>query len=1590
MKKANKSGKAPQSYDFKETEKYWKKFWLEHNLYKARDNDLSKEKKYILTEFPYPSGSSLHVGHCFRYTVPDVYSRFLRMKGYNVLFPIGWDAFGLPTEERARKEGKNPKVTTKENIANFKDQVLRMGYGFDWDREINTTDPDYYKWTQWIFGEFFKAGLAEQKEVELWWCPNLGTVLANEEIIDGPKGEKLSERGEHPVYKKKMKQWVLKMPKYAEKLLEGLEQTNFPGHIKEMQRSWIGKSEGTTIQWDVVGRHSVQKTDFQEDVQELKRSLDEAKEQGKMLVACTVVKNKEGRFLVMKRADWDTGGGRWDLPGGLTGEVEDIFEAAKRELYEESGIKTNRIKYSHWYDFDLAEFNQPEKRFRCFVFYTEAENPVILSEEHQDYKWVNINEVEKYLGWENQREAVYRIVSKIYPTYTEEGLSVDYSIKPRERAVGIIKIKNTDKFVAYLKPGNRQMHFFGAGTLDEGETSEKAVIREIKEELGLSGLQCAADLGVCHKFLNYPTHGKKSLSYNVEHYFLLECTQESWNAREKAEVDESGGEVVLVREESLRRNGWDQLNWALDNLEIVEKNRLEILLATHNKSKIKRYQEKLDFQEITFVTTDDLEITISEPDENGSDEWENAKIKAKAYYQKTGKVSLAQDTGLYFDYESLKGKHSDEEFPEQPGKDSQVIAGVTLHDSQEKRYEKMLKFYTGIAKRFGGQIKAYFKDVFCLYDGQKFYKAEGIRRITFTEKVHSQKDVYFPLCSFYKVDRFNKYYHDLSEEEMEQFLEPGLKQARTLLEHFVAKEINQTLETFTTRVDTIFGATFLVIAPEHPLLFKLATKNQKLSVENYVKEVKKKSERERQIGGEKTGVFTGSYVRQPFTGKKIPIYVADYVLGGYGTGAIMAVPGHDERDAEMALKYDIPLVETVSIDGKPRNNFLEKIKQGDVFTEDGILFNSQEFSGMISAEARKEITTKLIKENKGRKEVNYKFRDWVFSRQRYWGEPFPFEYLKVDGKELTRKKQDTKYLIFDFDGVIGDTLEDFAEIVHRDLAKNMTVEEIKQEWFIGHHLSPKYKRGNVYTKEDAQDSLRKRQELGEKILSRGPRLFDEFVEQLLEFDNVKMAVVSSGSGNYIKPFTAKTGLPFTHILAAEDDLSKENKVEKVCKDWGVSPKKVYFFTDTKSDVLELWEILDARKIFGCSWGWHGYDRLREVLPDERILKEFDEIKNIFDYNKYTYINHEPYQIKLLGESDLPLTLPDVEDYQPSVDGSSPLAKSDWVEIKDDNGRQIGYREADTMPNWAGSSWYYLRYLDPHNSEELADQEKLKYWLPVDHYFGGSEHTTLHLLYSRFWHRFLFDKGIVPTPEPYNQRTNGGILLAEDGRKMSKSLDNVINPDEKLETVGADALRIYINFIGPYDATVCWQEGGLKACKRLVDNVYALNAKTVKTPVVDRKLQTGYHKMVKAVTEYLEDMKNNVAVAEIMTFTNLLKEYEEIPEQIWTGFLRAFAPMAPFITEELWYNVNGYDRNDASRSIHLQPWPEYNSELIIEENVTIAVQVNGKLRATFEVPKDSEDQEVLDKAKIKAEKWLQGKEIKFSKVIRNKVVTFAVI
>lgn len=787
------------SYDHKAIEEKWRQVWDAKNAFYCDTHDFSKPKYYVLDMFPYPSGQGLHVGHPEGYTATDIVARMKRMQGFNVLHPMGWDAFGLPAEQFAIKNNQHPDVFTKKNIANFKRQINSLGFSYDWSKEISTTDPSYYKWTQWIFAQMFKHDLAYVADIPVNYCPELGTVLANEEVIDGK-----SERGGYPVIRMPMRQWILRITAYADKLEKDLEDLDWPKSTLEMQRNWIGRSSGVSIRFPIKG--------------------------------------KENEF------------------------------------------------------FDV----------------------------------------------------------------------------------------------------------------------------------------------------------------------------------------------------------------------------------------------------------------------------------------------------------------------------------------------------------------------------------------------------------------------------------------------------------FTTRVDTLFGCTYCCLAPEHPLVQKLVTPEQKEAVEAYVKASASKSDLARTgTNQEKTGVYLGVEAINPINGKAIPVYIADYVLGSYGSGAVMAVPAHDTRDYAFAKKHDLPIIQVI---------------EGDIsesaYTEDGKHMNSSFADGMNIADAKAAITAKLVELGAGKEVVNYKLRDWIFSRQRYWGEPIPVVKLD-DGTEFP-----------------------------------------------------------------------------------------------------------------------------------------------------------------------------------------------------------------------------------LPEDQLPLVLPEMDRYQPSSNGKPPLsnAPKSWLDYVTPDGRH-GERETNTMPQWAGSCWYYIRYIDPHNPDALCDEKLLKHWLPVDLYIGGAEHAVLHLLYARFWHKFLYDIGVVGCKEPFQKLYHQGMILGENGEKMSKSRGNVVNPDAVVESHGADSLRLFEMFAGPLSEVKPWSTNGLDGARRFIERVYRLVDEEPYCSLLsdenDGSLDYAYNAMIQKVTKDFEDLSFNTAISTMMVFVNECYKAKKLYRPYIEGLVQVFSCVCPFVGEEMWQKLG----HEELLTYH--PWPKVDATKLVKETVKLAVSVNGKMRDVMELPRDIAQEEAvaLAKANPKIVPWIEGKTIK---------------
>jgi leucyl-tRNA synthetase len=980
-----------KKYDHKAIERRWQKYWRAEKIHNTPDKVLGKDNFHLLVEFPYPSGN-LHVGHWYAFALPDILARAMRMRGKNVLYPIGFDAFGLPAENAAIKNKLNPRTWTEGNIAHMKKQITSMGTSFDWSREVVTCDPAYYKWTQWLFLQLFKKGLAYQKQTAVNWCPNDKTVLANEQVADGR-----CERCEAEVVQKDMLQWNIKITDYADRLIDDLAPLDWPEQIKESQRNWIGRSEGAEINFPL----------------------------------------------------------------------------------------------------EFENKNAPKLNFLLLHGYKGSARGAHLS-------WLK-NELEK-------------------KGYVVQAPDMPNSNTPKEQE-------------------------------------------------------------------------------QIQHVF------------DRCRIDEN---TVIVGHS------------------------LGCVVAMKLLQKINRHVAGL----VLVAPAIDPSFPDAEP---------------KPYWK---------DFPWNIDYGKIQALTA-----------FRIIISDTLEQVKRGAYIKHLS----------GEIGA------VLVEGK------------------AEKE------------------HFLGKEEP-----------------LVLAQLTPHITVFTTRSDTLFGATYLVLAPEHPLVKRVIENNVPFKNESeivrYIALSSKKTDMDRQTDKEKTGVrLEGVEAINPATGEKIPVYIADYVLGHYGTGAIMAVPAHDERDFEFATRYDLPVKRVISE--------VDNANGGLPYTGDGLMINSGKFSNMMSEKGRASITDEL-----GSKRTTYKLRDWIVSRQRYWGVPIP--------------------------------------IIH----------------------------------------------------------------------------------------CAKCGAV--------------------------------------------------------------------AVPDEA----------------------------------LPVKLPDVKDYLPEGSGKSPLAKAKgWVAVKCPQCKEKAERETDTLDTFVDSSWYFLRYTDPKNKREFASKNKQSNWMPVDLYSGGAEHTTMHLLYSRFWHKALFDMGLVADSEPYIRRMNRSLILGPDGQKMSKSRGNVVDPDEAVARFGADTVRIYLAFVGPYNevSSYPWNPDGVVGIRRFLERVWKIQYQDFVSPkdLRNPNIEILLHKTIKKVGEDIALLKLNTAVSALMILLNGIEKTGKLGLDQWEIFLKLLAPFSPHLAEELWHKIGN------KTSIHQEQWPVFDAALLKDENITIVIQINGKTRGDVQVSSDSDKKTVEDAARAAVSERLKGKAVLRTVVVPDRLVNF---
>jgi leucyl-tRNA synthetase len=1311
------------AYDHQNIEQKWQKYWEENKTFRTQTpphplapspsekgdgtNSLSfrrglgwGKKKYILDMFPYPSGAGLHVGHPKGYTATDIVSRYYHATGHNVLHTMGFDAFGLPAENYAIKTGTHPAITTAENITVFTEQLKWLGFSYDWDRVVDTTDPEYYRWTQWIFIELFKRWLAYEQDLPINYCPSCKTGLANEEVTTLNTCDRCGTR----VERRPIRQWVLRITDYADRLLSDLDGLDWPDGIKEMQRNWIGRSEGCEFK---------------------------------------MMKKVEDKPVALLLHGWDN--------------VEN-----RTDWHWMSSIKT---------ELEIAGYE-------------------VVMEQLPGNNAPNLEEQIAFLGQYRDR-------------LNEQSIIIGHSMG-----------------------GFLGMHF----------------VERLDKKIGK--LICVAP--VFNRLIDHVDWSKEATGWDI-------------------------GSISMQQDY---------------NPELIKKN------------------------------VNSWHVFLSE-----------------------------NDDGII--YPEAK-KHFDS------------IWGVEITSISNAGH-------------------------FCEWDGYATF--------------------------------------------------PALLE---VLDH---------ISVYTTRVDTVYGMTYAVLAPDHPQVQDFITSEKRIECEQYIERAKGQSDLDRtNEGKEKTGVFTGSYVVNPFNSESVPLWIADYVLGSYGTGAVMAVPAHDERDFEFAKKYDLPIKQSIEPWVWPvvfgRAWYHEELKEEAwtsfealksqvrnweyVFTNDGILVDSSEHDGLTSAEARQIFSQKAETEGFGQKKVNYKLRDWLFSRQRYWGEPIPLIHIanedyqklpQIERVENTKKREpgysdESEVVTHNGDtamGSLSDTsiFQNIQEVKRKDTIIDFSAMDVTV-WarygvirFIGKDIEKHFS-----SKSGREIALRKR---------------------------IRFSVIHA--------------LPF---LVYES-------------------REVWYFS-FKDQIVKV--------------------VLKEISPDNFIIKTFYVVKKLIssfekflkqafiahrNNREYLYIGNREFSEvytgitgKLIIDSRLPVTLPEVERYEPAGDGQSPLATvPDWVNVELASNLRWK-RETNTMPQWGGSCWYYLRYMDSKNPDALAGREALDYWQNVDEYVGGAEHAVLHLLYARFWHKVLYDIGVVPTIEPFHKLTNVGMILAyayerADGSlvavdmvatspqpspkgegvgtteqkmiyrekstwlevkqvvaKMSKSLKNVVNPNDIVAEYGADTLRLYEMSMSGFTDTAPWNPDAIIGVRRFLDKAYSTIIEGKNKAKDDMRAMKLLHKTVKKVGEDIVAYKFNTAISALQILLNEgIPTDPEFASEWSERFAIMLHPFAPHMAEELYYNLlckGGARRaedlvsekseqnpqssamlqtaplqKELTESIYNAEWPSYDEWMLVDDEVTIAIQINGKLRGTYTGLNGVMQDEVSAYAHETADiaKWLDDKILVKEIFIPNKLLSIVV-
>ena len=1535
-----------KDYNHKQIEKKWQDIWAKKKIFLADDKS-KKPKFYGLIEFPYPSGEGLHVGHIRSNTAMDVISRKRRMEGFNVLYPIGWDAFGLPTENYAIKTGIHPTIVTKKNTDTFRKQLKELGFSFDWSREINTTDPKYYKWTQWIFLQFLKHGLAYKKKMPINWCPKDKIGLANEEVVDGK-----CERCGTPVEKKDKEQWMLAITKYADRLDKDLDSVDFLEKIKIQQRNWIGKSDGAEIEFKLNISTRVLP----------KKILIGTKNPAKI----KMVKDAFPKALNIEFVSLDNFP---NIDDSNLVEGDDFRENARRKsefYFKKTGLPTISTDHILW-----VEKYQENNGF--IVHIRKLANPNSPRATDQEVgEWV-----ENFVKQNGESKSAFHYAV----SFTDKGGTIDFVTKQNEYILQSEKSpkKNEgyvfDRYLKDIETGElrvEQQFQKGFGRFNEFVNNE--FLRLFSEQkikvfttrpdtlFGATYLVLAPE----HPFI---THNSQLTTNNEE------ITKYIKQAKEKTEMERTEEEKEKT---GVELKGIKAINPA--NNEEIPVWIADYVLADYGTGAIMAVpaHDERDFQ---FAKKYNLPIRVvvkPESDFADMDQEKNRKFAEELFLLSRKNAFTMVLVGGMARSALTKdrfGVHSDVDiFVDKNGwdwvKDYLVEKDFKYKESNRgnEKGKHSWKNHISLWKDDAGV----WLDMFLLEekDGEYFDNVTDRKFIWGSREVFEEKKLNGVVFLIPKIAILEKIYQNLSSSWTDCFVGDGILTNSNMPK--VANEVcfEQYTEPGAIRKDLSFVEREAITA-----IVKHWSEDKYLGLKW------KKVEWQTFITG---GVEKGQTPEQAAiaeileeTGYKNPVLKKEL---GRTHSKFFHVPKNENRFAHFHnLYFELKNEEMADVSGDEKAKhevvWLTRSEVENFLTPEGHRYSWREligdFNGMKSEEAKQAITEFVG----GKKVTKFKLRDWVFSRQHYWGEPIPVVFCehcknvkqkvlmihgfegRADGNWFPWMKTELEKRGFEVMTPMMTTadhpnLEQWMKEL-MPLVKDFGPNDI----IIGHSLGSK---AALHLLLKEKKRIKHLYLVGSTIGTLEKRNWDKFRTEWKnsDIDSLKKfweePIVLENVNKFVEQVTL--------ILSDDDPWIPKSTHENLPRNWNFKEWKKFGHFDGKF-IPELLELFLESKNDG-------------IIP--------------------------------IPEKDLPVELPKVEKYQPTDSGESPLAGiKKWVNTKCPVCGGPARRETDTMPNWAGSSWYYLRYIDPHNNKTFVGKEKLDYWCgaseqlkvksdelkvsPVDWYNGGMEHTTLHLLYSRFWHKFLFDLGLVPTSEPYQKRTSHGLILAEGGVKMSKSKGNVINPDDLVKRFGADSLRVYEMFMGPFDQAIAWNTDGLVGTSRFLEKVWRIGEKVksqkekVKSEIQNSKLENLAHKTIKKVGEDIESMHFNTAISSLMICANEMDSSELVPKELFEMYIKVLSPFAPHIAEELWQNLS------HKGLLSSEKWPEFDSTKIVEDVVTIIVQVNGKVRGQFSASLDIAESDAIEKAKTLPEikKWLENKSIRKEIFVKGRLVNLVV-